>query len=82
MLDTSASGGRAGASANAWRAQSWPGPVQPSAPQLPPLSRARLELERRRRLWQRRALLAAFCNGPRDAETPAARASRLSHDRG
>lgn len=50
---------------------------------MQPLSRAGLELERRRRrLWQRRALLTAFCNGPRDAETPAARASRLSHDRG
>lgn len=77
-----ASRGPERASINARRMPDQPKSARRSALQLPPLSGACLELERRRRLWQRRALLAGFCNGPRDAETPAARSSRLSHDRG
>lgn len=75
-----------GVSAKVGRTRDAPRPAPRSAPpqQRPPLPRTGLELERRRRrrLWLRRALLAAFCNGPRDAETPAAHASRSSHDRG
>lgn len=68
-------GRRRRASASARRALGLARPAQ-----LQPLSRAGLELERqRRRLWQRRALLTAFCNGPRDAETPAARAETITY---
>lgn len=59
------SGRLEGAPAKDWRVPGWPGPAQRSSLQLqlPLLSRAGLE-ERRWRLWRRRALLAAFCNGP------------------